>query len=164
MFCMIERKVKNKSLKKNHLQLIELEKAECELEIIQREMDNSYSQDQLENIFNSYSRSSMMSAKFYSECRMLGIPCLLEVNTQFGRLDAIIEIKNKYFIIEFKSRKNQTCAQETHSQLQRYLLHNNPVILVWDHLKFPSILCKLKRKNLQNKIYMFENDRFKLIH
>lgn len=61
----------------------------------------------IENISDFFCENeSMLQAEFYHQCRLLDIPCQLEVNFQGGFLDAVINISNYYVILEFKVLKN----------------------------------------------------------
>lgn len=131
-----------------------------EYEEIKREKQLSELDHTLESIFYTNGKAAMMRAKFYHECQLLKIPCVLDVHTQYGEVDAIIEIENKYLIIEFKSFKSLISSKETKKQLERYSLHHYPVILIYESKMFHSFLRHIKKTKLEDKIYLFDKEEF----
>lgn len=142
----------------------ELIKAESELLLIKREVELSNADSTLESIFYTHSKAHMIGAKFYHECMLLKIPCILEVTTQFGRVDAIIELNDKFLIIEFKTTERELYETHTAEQLARYCQHNCPVILIHNENCLIRFLLKLKNIKLTNSLYFYHKEKFQVIH
>jgi hypothetical protein len=136
-----------------------LQEVENEHELIKRQMELSEIQPALESFFYTHGKAAMMSAKFYHECLVLGIPCVLDVHTQFGQVDAIIELDNCYYIIEFKSHKAYIHHAGTHEQVDRYAQHSYPVILIYDSKMFSNLLLELKAEKAEKGIYLFADNK-----
>lgn len=140
----------------------ELKKVENELFLIQRERATIEKCLSLENTFNHFSLAIMMGAKFYHECMIQNIPCLLEVRTKFGRVDSIIEIENQFIIVEFKTFQSQLYLADTKIQVNRYLRHNCPVIIIQEKSSFTKFLMDLKEAKFLNKTYIYALDKFEI--
>lgn len=140
----------------------DIREVENELFLIQRERAISEQGLSLENIFNHFSLATMMGAKFYHECMIQNIPCLLEVRTKFGRVDSIVEIENQFIIVEFKTFQSQLFLNDTKIQINRYLRHNCPVILIQEKSCFTKFLIDLKEFKFLNKTYIYTLDKFEI--
>ena len=147
--------------RKRKEQLMILSETEAEYDLIKRERELAEQDYTLEGMFYTHGKAAMMSAKFYHECILLDIPCVLDVYTKYGEVDAIIDLKGKFIVIEFKSHKRLVKTKETKEQLARYAQHLYPVILSYESDQFHSLLLKLRRKKLLNIVYLFEGFKFK---
>src|SRR5690606_25672137 len=92
----LEKRIINRRKLKQAQIISELEN---ELILIQRETQLAHAPLTLEQIFYTHGKDTMMNAKFYHECMTLNVPCVLDVSTKFGQVDAIIEIDQKFHII-----------------------------------------------------------------
>lgn len=107
--------------------------------------------------FSFLLNESTIKAEFYYSCKIKRIPCYLEsASSGLGRVDAIIKIKNKHIIIEFKKLKvNETIFNHI-PQLKRYKKSGLPVVFVENNFYNDNIINCIKRQNLINEIYYYE--------
>jgi len=133
-----------------------LNEVENEYYLIKREIDLSNNQYSLEDVFRNHGREAMIRSHFYHECMLKKIPCVLEVTTRYGRLDAIIEVDGKFIIIEFKHFFGHNNIKHCEEQLTRYLNHQYPLIVISDIQSIPTILSLLSSTKFETKIYNFD--------
>lgn len=140
-----------------------LKQMEDELFLIQRENDSSNNFAlSLEQAFQFHGKEAMVQAKFYHECMLRKIPCILQVRSEHAILDAVIEINESFIIVEFKYLSSYIYYTSTEKQLNRYLAKNYPVLVISSEDDIANILVILGKKQLSNAIYHYEKETNKI--
>jgi hypothetical protein len=113
----------------------------------------------LKSIFSSVSYEIAKESEGYYHAnvflilKLLGFEIIPEDTTNIGRIDAVIKLSNKIYILEFKFSKNKDDSEEAYNQIiekdyaSKYLLENKPIYAL-------GISFNEKIRNIKN--YKFE--------
>lgn len=86
-----------------------------------------------------------IQAEFYHQCRLIGLPCVLELSTPRGRLDCVIlsaDGLRALAIVEVKRR-----VMRHTRQIQRYKGFGIPVFGLWQFDRAAKLASQLKRQH-----------------
>lgn len=77
--------------------------------------------------------------------KVLGFDIVSEDETNLGRIDSLIELDNKIYIIEFKTSDSQIAIQQVKDKkyYEKYLIKNKEIVLV-------GVGCSLTEKNVES--------------
>ncbi len=105
--------------------------------------------------FNFYDKEIYIQAELYHQCKLYDIECYLEASIEFrGRLDAVLKLWGKFYIIECKTKKITLALYK--EQVRRYSKLGYPVIILTgkDEVK-PLIDSLLNDVKFNNAIYEY---------
>ena len=142
-------------------QLDVLREAENELYLITREVEESAEPIPLDQIFANHKHNAMLAARFYHECVMLDIPCVLKPATAIGTVDAIIELSDKFVIVEFLDYR-AGCSEIIQKKYRSFKI-DSPVIFFHEMSAIRNFLVKLCTKSLSNSIFSYTDGRLKIV-
>lgn len=77
--------------------------------------------------------------------KVLGFDIVSEDETNLGRIDSVIELDNKIYIIEFKTSDSQIAIQQIKDKkyYEKYLIKNKEIVLI-------GVGCSIKEKNIES--------------